>query len=118
MFHQYNIHHYALKLENGSKTDMDKLENNHETTNQSDIVSTSEFLDFLKLASRVHETIILKDVNAPALDYNALAKNELVNSLVNIKYGKSPKAIGEDSSSIEKNGKLCKTNCDESIAFH
>lgn len=91
---------------------MDKLEINHEnSSSQSGLVSTSEFLDFLKLASRVHESIILKDDNASALDYNALAKNELVNSLVNVKSGQSPKSNGatDDSSSNEKNGELILT---------
>lgn len=85
---------------------MEKLEINHESSNPSGVVSTSEFLNFLKLASRVHESIILKDDNAPAINYNALAKNELVNSLVNVKSGQSPKSNGatDDSSSHEKNG--------------
>lgn len=72
--------------------------------NQCDVISTSEFLNFLKLACHIHESIILKDENAAALDYNALAKNELVNSLVNLKSGSSPKSIGAEESN-EKNGK-------------
>lgn len=75
--------------------------------NQSGPISTSKFLDFLKLACRVHESIILKDDSGKALDYNALAKNELVNALVNSKSGQSPKSNGnEDGSSNEKNGKF------------
>lgn len=84
-----------------------KSENPDELSNQS--ISTSEFLDFLKLTCRVHETIILKDENATALDYNALAKNELVNCLMKLKSGQSPKANGIDEScGSEKNGELKK----------
>lgn len=75
------------------------------SANQIGVISTSEFLNFLKLACHVHETIILKDENASALDYNALAKNEFVNGLVNLKSGQSPKSHGADDGNIEKNGK-------------
>lgn len=78
------------------------LENNH----QIGVISTSEFLNFLKLACNVHESIILKDETVAALDYNALAKNELVNSLLSLKSGLSPKSNGEsENCGIEKNGK-------------
>lgn len=86
---------------------IDKIENqNNSDNNQFGVIPTSEFLDFLKLACHVHESIILKDENATALDYNTLAKNELVNSLVNLKSGQSPKSNGaEESCGNEKNGK-------------
>lgn len=86
---------------------IEKIDNpNNSDSNQFDAISTSEFLDFLKLTCNVHESIILKDENATALDYNTLAKNELVNSLVNLKSGQSPKSNGvEESCGNEKNGK-------------
>lgn len=74
----------------------DKLDINGENGNQSGPISTSKFLDFLKLACRVHESIILKDDSGTALDFNALAQNELVNALVNSKSGQSPKSNGAD----------------------
>lgn len=82
----------------------DKLDNDN--SNQSGPISTSKFLDFLKLTCRVHESIILKDESGKALDYNALAKNELVNTLINSKSGQSPKLNGaEDGGSNDnKNG--------------
>lgn len=86
----------------------DKIENqNNSDGNQFGVISTSEYLNFLKLACHVHESIILKDETAAALDYNALAKNELVNSLLNLKSGSSPKSSGAEESSggNEKNGK-------------
>lgn len=84
----------------------DKLDNDN--SNQSGPISTSKFLDFLKLACRVHESIILKDDSGKALDYNALAKNELVNTLINSKSGQSPKSNGtEDGGSNDnKNGEF------------
>lgn len=86
---------------------MDKTENQtNSDSNQFGVISTCEFLNFLKLACHVHESIILKDETATALDYNALAKNELVNSLLNLKSGSSSKSNGaEESGSNEKNGK-------------
>lgn len=87
---------------------IDKIENQNdsEKSNQLGVITTSEFLDFLKLACNVHESIILKDENATALDYNALVKNELVNSLANLKSDQSPKTNGaEESCGNEKNGK-------------
>lgn len=83
---------------------IDKLDNNSESCNQTGSISTSEFLDFLKLTCRVHESIILKDDNGKPLDYNALAKNELVNALVNLKSGQSPKSNGLDESCSDRNG--------------
>lgn len=86
---------------------IDKIENQNNSDNsQPGVISTSEFLNFLKLACNVHESIILKDETATALDYNALAKNELVNGLLNLKSGSSPKSNGaEESCGNEKNGK-------------
>lgn len=75
-------------------------------------ISTSVFLDFLKLACRVHESIILKDgqENGKSIDYNALAKTELVNALINSKSGQSPPSNGTDESSFnDKNGKFSGT---------
>lgn len=90
----------AIRMEN--KSDI-----NNDNSNQSGPISTSEFLDFLKLACRVHESIILKDEGAKALDYNALAKNELVNALVNSKSGQSPKSNAtDDGGSNDKNGEF------------
>lgn len=83
----------------------EKLDINNENGNQPDPISTSKFLDFLKLACCVHESIILKDDSGIALDYNALAQNEFVNALVNPKSGQSPKSNGaDDGSSNDKNG--------------
>lgn len=100
---------------------IDKIENqNNSDSNQFGKISTSEFLSFLKLACHVHESIILKNESAAALDYNALAKNELVNSLINLKSSSSPKSSGaEENGGSEKNGKyftrgtfkLNSTNC-------
>lgn len=71
-------------------------------------ISTSTFLNFLKLACTVHESIILKNENEKLLDYNALAKNELVNALLNLKSIQSPKSTAtEDASGSDKNGKFC-----------
>lgn len=86
---------------------IDKIESqNNSESNQFGVISTSEFLNFLKLTCHVHESIILKDEAAAALDYNALAKNELVNSLLNLKSSSSPKSSGaEESGGNEKNGK-------------
>lgn len=101
---------------------MDKVENqNSSDSNQFGIITTSEFLNFLKLACHVHESIILKDEAAAALDYNALAKNELVNSLLNLKSGSSPKSSGaEENAGIEKNGKYLIGNliCRVLSSFH
>lgn len=78
---------------------------NDNATNQSKPITTCEFLDFLKLACRVHESIILKDENGKPLDYNALAKNELVNALVNSKSNQSPKSNGVEDNFNDKIGK-------------
>lgn len=83
---------------------IDKLDNIGECSNQTGSITTSEFLDFLKLTCRVHESVILKDDNGKPLDYNALAKNELVNALVNLKSGQSPKSNGPEESCSDKNG--------------
>lgn len=81
----------------------DKSDN--DSGNHSGPISTSEFLDFLKLACHVHETIILKNENGQNVDFNALAKYELVNTLLNSKSGQSPKSnANEDGGSKEKNG--------------
>lgn len=90
-----------------------KMDIQHESGNQSESISTSEFLDFLKLACRVHESIILKDghESRKPLDYNVLAKNELVNTLLTSKLGQSPKSNDRaDESCNEKNGSkfVCK----------
>lgn len=84
-----------------------KMDGNYESSNQSQPISTSEFLDFLKLACRVHESIILKNGpdNEKSFDYNALAQNELVNLLVNLKSNQSPKSNGaDDGCHHDKNG--------------
>lgn len=84
---------------------MDKVDINHDSGIQSGPIETAEFLNFLKLACRVHESIILKDDSEKSLDYNALAKNEFVDILLHSKPGQSPKSCGiEDSSNSEKNG--------------
>lgn len=105
--HHHQPPHSGVEVRDMESKHPDKLEKNPENCNQSSPVSTSEFLDFLKLASRVHESIILKDEQAQTLDYNALAKNELVNTLVNLKSGQSPKSNGaDDSCSNDKNGEF------------
>lgn len=99
----------------------DKLDINNESDNQLGPIKTPEFLDFLKLACRVHESVILKNDNGKALDYNSLAKNELVNALLNSKSGQSPKSNGiEDGFSNDKNGEYSedRKNCKKSIKIY
>lgn len=88
--------------------------NKEETLNS---ISMHDFLDFLKLTCQVHQSITVKDQSAnETLDYNKLARNELVNSLINAKPPplSSPKTIDGDhtneaaavlNSSIDKKGK-------------
>lgn len=81
-------------------------------------ISMHDFLDFLKLTCQVHQSITGKDQSGNAnttLDYNNLARNELVNSLLNAKApaSSSPKGGEGESSgtavaanhSMEKKGK-------------
>lgn len=72
-------------------------------------ISMQNFLDFLKLSSRVHESISNKNaVDAEKqIDYTTLAKNELVNGLINnSKLSKSfIKTEIPDSENCDKNGK-------------
>lgn len=84
--------------------ELDKV--NLKRENPPGTVTTVEFLDFLKLACSVHESIILKNGNGHVLDYNAIAKNEIINSLLSNKSGQSPKSNGLDDNgnSSEKNG--------------
>lgn len=94
--------HSTFRMENKHT---DKLDN--DSGNHSGQIGTSEFLDFLKLACRVHESIILKDDTGKTIDYNALAKNELVNTLVNSKSGQSPKSnVTDDNCGNEKTGEF------------
>lgn len=86
---------------------MDKSDINHDSGIRSGPIETAEFLNFLKLACRVHESIILKDDSDKTLDYNSLAKNEFVDILLNSKSGQSPKSNGIEDG--EKNGEyFCK----------
>lgn len=62
-----------------------------------------DFLDFLKLTCQVHQSITTKDESPHTkivLDYNNLAQNELVNSLLSAKANAShsPKAADGESS--------------------
>lgn len=68
-------------------------------------VSMQNFLDFLKLAGHVYESISNRDVddNDNKIDYNALAAHDLVNGLINIKSGHNPKLDVSDESN-DKNG--------------
>lgn len=70
-------------------------------------ISMQDFLDFLKLACHVHESIAVvhdKDDKEKEIDYTALAKNDLVNGLINsTKSGQSPKLDVIDD---DKNGKF------------
>lgn len=84
----------------------DKSDINNDNHNHSGPICTSDFLDFLKLACQVHESIILKDDTGKTLDYNALAKNELVNTLVNSKSGQSPKSNGVEDNGSDKIGEF------------
>lgn len=80
-------------------------------------ISMQNFLDFLKITCQVHESITAKEgcSTASALDYNKLAKNELVNSLLSSKAPSSlsPKAAESDNSagtsnnSFDKKGLIC-----------
>lgn len=56
-------------------------------------ISTRKFLDFLKLAGHVHESISNRDVdnNDNQINYNALADHDLVNGFISLKSGHSPK---------------------------
>lgn len=71
-----------------------RFEKSIENCNQITAVSMHDFLDFLKLTCQVHESILVKDTdeNHQMIDYNALAKNDLVNSLIALNLSQSPKA--------------------------
>lgn len=92
------------------------MENNHfdkskENSSRNSTVALHDFLDFLKLTCQVHESITLKDTdeNQQKIDYNALAKNELVNSLISLNSDQSPKSdtVEENTngSLLDKTGK-------------
>lgn len=64
-------------------------------------ISMHDFLDFLKLTCQVHQSITSKEGNLSSrivLDYNKLAQNELVNTLLCAKTNlmMSPKATDSD----------------------
>lgn len=86
-----------------SKNFDEKFNNGNRTMS----ISIHDFLDFLKLTCHVHESINRRDTdeNIESIDYNALAKNELVNSLISSKSGQSPKSDANDENSNDKNGK-------------
>lgn len=73
--------------------------------NKSVSISMQNFLDFLKLAGHVHESISNRDVddNDNQIDYNALAGHDLVNELINSKSSHSPKLDISDENN-DKNG--------------
>lgn len=65
-------------------------------------ISMHDFLDFLKLTCQVHQSITGKDQSGngnTVLDYNKLARNELVNSLLNAKTPSSSSPKGGDGES-------------------
>lgn len=89
----------------------------HGKDDKQNSISMQDFLDFLKITCQVHESITAKEgcSTASTLDYNKLAKNELVNSLLNAKPASSlsPKAAESDNSggasnnSFDKKGEIC-----------
>lgn len=67
-------------------------------------ISMHEFLDFLKLTCQVHQSVTTKDESPRSedvLDYNKLAKNDLVNSLLIAKRNTS---LSPKTAEIENNG--------------
>lgn len=72
-------------------------------------ISTHEFLDFLKISCQLQESIghrNIDDNSENEIDYNSLAKNDLVNALMNAKLISSPKTdSGENNGANERNGK-------------
>ena len=75
-----------------------------------DTISMHEFLDFLKLTCQVNEsldaTASLNTTSDKKVDYNQLAKNELVNSLFqkHNKHSSSSPNISVSQGSVEKKG--------------
>lgn len=74
-------------------------EPNNNTTSDVGIISMHDFLDFLKISCHVNEVIENKS-NSSCLDYNNLAKNELVNNLLS--KSNNPTLRNGDSSDKEK----------------
>lgn len=68
-------------------------------------ISMQNFLNFLKLAVHVHESISNRDVddNDNQIDYNELATHDLVNGFINLKSGHSTKLDVTDENN-DKNG--------------
>lgn len=66
-------------------------------------ISMHEFLDFLKISCQLQESIDQRDndrSNEHRIDYNNLAKNSLVNTLVNAKSTLSPRTESGETNGV------------------
>lgn len=83
-------------------------------------ISMHDFLDFLKLTCQVHQSITTKEDNTNGkneLDYNKLARNELVNSLLNSKADSSASPKSGDADKMDNSGAVSNNSPDKKGMF-